>query len=254
MKIAYIVLLLTGIFCSFLFAQPELYRDTVKTSKGDLELAFVEHGTLFFTFNDLVIHIDPVGRYADYSTMPDAELILITHHHGDHLDPDAIGKISTDSTRIICSASCAQKLDECTVMKNGDETEALGITIKAVPAYNRVHKRQSGEPYHPKGAGNGYVLSFGDTKVYVAGDTENIEEMNDLNGIDIAFLPMNLPYTMSPGMFVDAVKMIKPKVVYPYHTGNSDVLEMLKLMQGYDKSEIRVGHLDIDSEAIKENE
>ncbi len=253
MKIIYF-LLLTTIFCHSFAAPPELYRDTVKTSTGNLELAFVEHGTLLVTFNDLVIHIDPVGRYADYSTMPDADLILITHHHGDHLDPSAIEKIRTESTRILCSAACVDKLNEGKVMKNGDKTTAYDITVKAVPAYNRVHKRQNGEPYHPKGVGNGYVLTFGDTKVYIAGDTENVEEMKALKDIDIAFLPMNLPYTMSPEMFVDAVKMINPKIVYPYHTGEGDVLKMLKMMEGYDKSEIRVGHMGLDAKAVNESQ
>jgi L-ascorbate metabolism protein UlaG (beta-lactamase superfamily) len=253
MKIIYF-LFFTAIFCLSLAALPEFYRDSVETSKGELQVAFVEHGTLLFFFDDLVIHIDPVGRYADYSTMPDADLILITHHHGDHLDPSAIEKISTDSTLILCSSSCKKRLEACQVMKNGEQAVAHGIVIEAVPAYNRVHMRQSGDPYHPKGVGNGYVLSFGDTRVYVAGDTENIEEMEALKDINIAFLPMNLPYTMSPEMFVDAVKMINPKIVYPYHTGESDVLKMLKMMEGYDKSEIRVGHLGLDAKAVSESQ
>lgn len=227
----------------FGFAQTAMHTDTITTSKGELRITPVEHGTLLFTFNELVIHIDPVSRYADYSGMPDADLILVTHHHGDHLDPSAVEKIRKDTTHIICSASCRDKLDAVQVLKNGEETLVYGIRVKAVPAYNRVHMRKNGNPFHPKGVGNGYVLTFGDTRVYVAGDTENIEEMRDLKNIDIAFLPMNLPYTMSAEMFVDAVKMFNPGVVYPYHLGNSDIDEMLDLLQGYEAGIIRTEHI-----------
>jgi L-ascorbate metabolism protein UlaG (beta-lactamase superfamily) len=125
-------------------------------------------------------------------------------------------------------------------MSNGDEKTVAGLKIEAVPAYNLVHKRDTGQPFHPKGVGNGYIITFGDKKVYVAGDTENTPEMKGLKGIDIAFLPMNLPYTMTPEMVADAAKAFKPKVLYPYHTGETDLSKLTQLMKGTDGVEVRV--------------
>ena len=125
-------------------------------------------------------------------------------------------------------------------MKNGDVQTVKGIRIEAVPAYNIVHKRPNGQPYHPKGVGNGYVLTFGDKRVYVAGDTENIPEMKALRGIDIAFLPMNLPYTMTPEMVADAAQAFQPKVLYPYHYGETDPSELVKLLEGQKGIEVRI--------------
>ena len=116
-------------------------------------------------------------------------------------------------------------------MNNGDVKTIEGLTIKAVPAYNIIHKRDTGQPFHPKGDGNGYIITFGDKNVYVAGDTENIPEMKKLKGIDIAFLPMNLPYTMTPEMFADAAKSFKPKILYPYHYGETDTPKLLALLK-----------------------
>ena len=125
-------------------------------------------------------------------------------------------------------------------MRNGDETTAAGYHIEAVPAYNIVHTRSEGQPYHPKGNGNGYIITFGDTRVYVAGDTENTPEVKALKDIDIAFLPMNLPYTMTPEMVADAAKAFRPKVLYPYHFGDTDTNELVELMAGEEGIEVRV--------------
>ncbi|MCF7803289.1 MAG: MBL fold metallo-hydrolase [Candidatus Marinimicrobia bacterium] len=219
-------------------------KDTIQTSRGDLVITFIGHGTLHFQYQDVTIHVDPVTRYANYTEMPDADIILITHHHGDHLDPEAIDKISTKNTKIIYTQTCAKELAGGSVLNNGEHTTIRKIPVKAVPAYNLVHKRGNGEPYHPKGVGNGYVISFGDIKVYVAGDTENVPEMADLTEIDIAFLPMNLPYTMTPKMVVDAVTMFQPKILYPYHYGNTDVSELVKLLRDYENTEVRVRSMD----------
>ena len=125
-------------------------------------------------------------------------------------------------------------------MRNGDVRPIDGITVEAVPAYNVVHKRPNGQPFHPKGAGNGYVLTFGDMRVYVAGDTENIPEMNTLQDIDCAFLPMNLPYTMSPEMVADAAIAMQPSILYPYHFGATDTSRLLDLLSDYENIEVRV--------------
>ena len=127
-----------------------------------------------------------------------------------------------------------------TVLENGQQTTALGIPIEAVPAYNLVHKRPDGSPFHPKGRGNGYVLTFGDTRVYVAGDTEDIPEMAALKNIAIAFLPMNLPYTMTPEMVADAARMVRPKILYPYHTTDTDTSRLQPLLKDEKGIEIRI--------------
>ena len=125
-------------------------------------------------------------------------------------------------------------------MRNGDVKTIKGIKIEAVPAYNIVHKRDNGEPFHPKGAGNGYVIHFGDKKVYIAGDTENIPEMKELKDIDIAFLPMNLHYTMTPEMVAGAAKSFMPKILYPYHYGETDVSKIVDLMKDTKDVEVRI--------------
>jgi len=119
----------------------------------------------------------------------------------------------------------------------------MGLKIEAVPAYNIVHMRRENMPYHPKGDGNGYIITFGNKRVYVAGDTENIPEMKALKDIDIAFLPMNLPYTMSPEMVADAAKAFKPKILYPYHYGRTDTSKIVKLMKGVKGIEVRIRDL-----------
>lgn len=227
-------------FASFSAAQNQFESDTIATSSGDLKITFIGHGTLLFHFNERVIHVDPVSRYADYSKMPKADIILVTHHHGDHLDKKTIEQIKTPNTDLILTETCAKEIQNGIVMKNGDVKTVKGIKVEAVPAYNIVHKRANGEPFHPKGVGNGYVITFGDKKVYIAGDTENIPEMKELSGIDCAFLPMNLPYTMTPKMVAEAVKMFNPKILYPYHFGNTNVNELVELLKEKKDCEVRI--------------
>ncbi len=241
-KLAYRIFILLNLL-SFAFTQNAFDTDTIKTSSGDLTITFIAHGTLLFEYNDLVIHVDPAGRYADYSKLPKADIILVTHHHGDHFDIDAIDQIMKNETDIIWTETCAEGNTNGIVMNNGDDKSVKGINIEAVPAYNIVHKRDSGILYHPKGNGNGYVITFGDTKIYIAGDTENVPEMKNLSGIDYAFLPMNLPYTMTPEMVNDAVRMFNPKVLYPYHYGETNVNKLIDLLGDKKNCEIRVRKL-----------
>ncbi|RKY83981.1 MBL fold metallo-hydrolase, partial [candidate division KSB1 bacterium] len=212
----------------------------IKTSKGNLKITFIAHATLMFDFAGKVIHIDPVGQYADYKKMPKADLIIVTHEHYDHLDPEAIKAIRTEKTVIVLTKACAKKIKGGIIMENGDIKTVKGIKIEAVPAYNIVHKRRNGQPFHPKGIGNGYVITFGDKRVYIAGDTENIPEMKRLKNIDIAFLPMNLPYTMTPEMVADAAKTIKPGILYPYHYGNTDTSRIVELLKNNKEIEVRI--------------
>ncbi|UCH62723.1 MAG: MBL fold metallo-hydrolase [Fidelibacterota bacterium] len=238
------VLLFTAVLvCGLIsigLATDEFEEDIIKTSAGDLKITFIGHGTLMFTFNGKTIHMDPVSREADYTKMPQADLILVTHQHGDHLDSEVIEILRKDDTDIVLSGKCAEVVQGGIVMNNGDVKSVGGLKIEAVPAYNIVHKRDSGNPYHPRGEGNGYVITFGDKRVYVAGDTENTPEMKALKGIDVAFLPMNLPYTMTPEMVADAAKAFRPKILYPYHYGSTDTARLVELLKGEEGIEVRI--------------
>lgn len=218
-------------------------QDIIPTSEGPLKITFIGHATLMMEWDKLVIHIDPVGQFADYRQLPRADLILVTHDHGDHFDPKVISLLSHEKTVIILTSKCAAKYAGARVMANGDKTTINGIGVEAVPAYNIVHMRSQGVPYHPCGEGNGYVLIFGDKKIYIAGDTENIPEMKNLGPIDVAFLPMNLPYTMTPEMVADAARTIKPKILYPYHYGQTNPQELIELLREEKEIEVRIRNL-----------
>ena len=214
--------------------------DVLPTAAGDLKITFIGHASLMFEFGGKVIYNDPAGQYGDFSGLPKADLILAAHEHGDHFDLETIRKISKNGTKVVMTPLCAAQLPGGIVLKNGESATVEGILIEAVPAYNLVHMRSPGVPYHPKGIGNGYVLAFGDKRVYVAGDTENIPEMKALGRIDVAFLPMNLPYTMTPEMTADAARMVKPKILYPYHTTDTDTSKLQPLLKDEKGIEVRI--------------
>lgn len=230
--------------CLLAAAPGGFQKDVLPTSQGDLQITFIGHGTLMFQFAGKTIHVDPVSGYADYARAPKADVILVTHEHGDHLDKDAIAKISTPATAILATRACVERLGKGEVMRNGDLRQAAGLSIRAVPAYNLVHMKSPGKPFHPKGEGNGYVITFGNRNVYVAGDTENIPEMAELKNIDVAFLPMNLPYTMTPEMAAAAAKAFRPKILYPYHFGNTDTAKLVELLKDTPGIEVRVRKLE----------
>lgn len=220
--------------------QAALEKEVVKTSAGDLEITFIGRSAVVFEFSGKVIYSDPVSRYGDFSGLPRADLILVTHNHPDHFDPELIGKLRTDKTEIVLTRICSEKVQGGIVMSNGDVKTVDGLRVDAVPAYNASHFRE-GKPVHPKGDGNGYVVAFGDKRVYLAGDTENTPEMKALKNIDIAFLPMTAPpSTMTPEMVTDAVKAFKPRILFPYHTGDTDVSKLLELMKEVKETEVRV--------------
>lgn len=215
-------------------------KDSLPTSSGNVEVTFIGHGTLMLQHKGNIIHVDPVSQYADYATMTKADVILLTHHHGDHLEAKALMHLRTEKTKVVLTEICAERVMNGIVMKNGDVAEVEGIGIEAVPAYNLIHKRDTGELFHPKGEGNGYVLTFGDTRIYIAGDTENTPEMKALNNIDYAFLPMNLPYTMTPEMVADAAMAFRPRVLYPYHYGDTNIAAIENLLKEEKDIEVRL--------------
>lgn len=195
--------------------------DTLQTSAGDLTIQPLNHATLVLSQGAHVLYIDPAK--VDFAGQPAPTAILITHEHGDHFDPDNLGKIAGKAA-IVAPQSVADKIpaalkEQVTVLKNGESATVDGLPVTAVAAYNTTAANQQ---YHPPGRDNGYVLSFGDKKIYIAGDTENTPEMAALTGIDVAFLPMNQPYTMTPEQAADAVRAFRPKVVYPYHYRGTD--------------------------------
>jgi len=211
--------------------------DTIKTNDGNITITFIGHASLIIQHKGLVIHVDPWTNLADYSTLPKADIILVTHTHYDHLDTAAISKISKNVTNLILNPDGVNKIRDGLPLRNGKVQVLKGVAIKAVPAYNTTEGR---EKYHPKGIGNGYILTIGNKRIYIAGDTEDIPEMAELKDIDIAFLPMNQPYTMTPQQVVSAAKKFMPKVLYPYHTGDTDVSILQKLMVDEKNIELRI--------------
>jgi L-ascorbate metabolism protein UlaG (beta-lactamase superfamily) len=214
--------------------------DVIPTSEGDLKIVFLGHGSLFFSFKGMNIFLDPYSKVADYTMLPKADIILITHEHRDHLDLPALEAVRTAKTIVILTEACAKQIAGDLVMQNGEEIAVRGFQVQAVPAYNLVHKRPDGQPFHPKWVGNGYILNFGDQRVYAAGDTENTPEMKALQGISLAFLPMNIPYTMTPEMVADAVKAFRPRILYPYHYGETDPALITALLKDEADIEVRI--------------
>lgn len=214
--------------------------DVFTTSRGDLEITFLGHGSLMLSWNGKVIHVDPYSQVADYRRLPKADLVLITHEHFDHLDGEAVSAVRKESTQIVMTELCRSSIEDGIIMRNGDVSVVQAVSIEAVPAYNLLHRRESGDPFHPCGQGNGYVLSLGGLRVYIAGDSENTPEMMALREIDIAFLPMNLPYTMTPEMVAEAARSIRPTVLYPYHFGQTDTDQLRQLLTDVPDVEVRI--------------
>jgi len=208
--------------------------DIVSTSSGDVKMHFIGHGSLMFSLKNYTIYIDPVRSSGQYDNLPKADLILVTHEHGDHLDSGLITDLRKQETVLLCNERAASKIPWAQIMKAGDTNVINDIKIEAVPAYNIVHMRSPGQPFHPKGFGNGYIISIGDKRFYVAGDSENTPEMKNLKNIFVAFLPMNLPYTMTPAMVADAARAFRPEILYPYHYGDTNTEEIINLLKDTD--------------------
>jgi L-ascorbate metabolism protein UlaG (beta-lactamase superfamily) len=206
--------------------------DKIKGSDGDITIQPITHAALQLTYGNKVITVDPTAMGGDYATLPKADVILITDIHGDHLDPATIAKASKATTVVVIPAAAAAQVKGGTVIANGEKKTVGGVAIEGVAMYNLVRGPAAGQLYHTKGRGNGYIVTLGGKRIYIAGDTECTPEMKALKNIDVAFVPMNLPYTMSPSEAAACVKAFKPKIVYPYHYMGSDLKEFQTALNG----------------------
>ena len=237
-KIHCVVLILLLIGAVRGSSQQQFETDTIATSAGDLKITFIGHATLMFTFNDLVIHLDPWSRLADYSKLPKADFVFITHDHADHLDLKALKHIITDETTLAYTKKCAEVFPGGTIIRNGETLVFERITVRAVPAYT-LREVKRGQP-HPKGECNGYILTFGDKRVYIASETEIIPELKDIKDIDIAFLAMDGVFNLSPEEAVAAVNVFKPKVIYPFHYSRADLTPFIEAFKDIPEIEVRI--------------
>ncbi len=216
--------------------------DLFKTTKGDLHIQPINHATFAMGWNGETIYVDPVGGAAAFGGLPAPDLIFVTHQHGDHFDVPTLTAVAGASTKIIAPKSVydmmpAELQAKTIVMANGEKKEVMNIGVEAVPAYNLTEERLK---FHPKGRDNGYVLTIGGKRIYISGDTEDTPEMRALKNIDIAFVCMNLPYTMQVDQAADAVIAFHPKIVYPYHSRGSDVNKFAELVVSKSKVEVRL--------------
>ncbi len=243
---AVLILLLIGAVHSS--SQQKFETDTIVTSAGDLKITFIGHATLMFTFNDLVIHLDPWSRAADYSQMPKADIVLLTHEHGDHLDRRALEQVlkgtsyysENDETTLIYTKLCADRFPGGTVMRNGMTWKVKGILIEAVPAYCLIPRDDPRSQPHTRWECNGYILTFGDKRVYIASETENIPELKEIKDINIAFLAMDGVFNLSPEEAVATVNVFKPKVIYPYHYSRADLTPFIEAFKDIPEIEVRI--------------
>ena len=238
MKFLIMAMMIVGAMCGCTAQESEAGCDVFKTQSGiTVKMYCIKHGSVRMQVGDKWIYVDPVTTAVkpetDYTTLPKADYILVTHEHFDHLDSVAINQLSKPGTMLITNARCYDLLGgKGLVMKNGDVLQLpdeIFTTVEAVPAYNNSPDKLQ---FHPKGRDNGFVLNLNGMRVYIAGDTEDIPEMAAIKDIDVAFLPCNLPYTMTPEQCAHAAMMIKPTVLFPYHYGKTDIQQVAKLLEG----------------------
>jgi len=236
--------MLLALACSFLVLTPFGYSatatQTFPTSAGAVKITPLYHASTLIEAGGKIIYVDP-AKPAKLGGSPKADLILITDIHGDHMDPASVAAISKAGTEIMAPPAVLATVTTAKPIANGETKTWQGWTIEAIPAYNLTRGPAPGKLFHDKGRGNGYVLTYGGVRFYFSGDTEGVPEMRALKNIDVAFVCMNLPYTMPPEEAADAVKAFHPKVVIPYHYHGSD-LAVFK--QGLDGTGIDVRLLD----------
>ena len=243
-KIITCLLALMGMVAAY--GQGNYETDEFKTKSGKtIKFYALMHSSIRIEYDGREIEIDPCAklrdRTVDYTVMPKADFLFVTHEHGDHYDPQTIKMLSAEHTMLIMNQRCVDMYGSGKVMKNGDKLLAAdGVTVEAVPAYNITEGHQQ---YHPQGRDNGYILTIDGLRIYIAGDTEDIPEMADIKDIDIAFLPCNQPFTMTPDQLVRAAKVIKPKVLFPYHYGQTDLSTIPSLLEG-EGIDVRIRHYE----------
>ena len=191
--------------------------DSYKTPLGEIKVKVFGHASLLIEWNGKNIYSDPYSEVVDYKGFPKADLVVVTHNHYDHYDVKALNEIVTENTILVVASDVPKVNDNYIVLKNGESTSLDSITVDAVPAFNINRRNEEGNHFHPQGVGNGYILNFGGFRIYIAGDTEPTGPMKAISDIDIAFIPKNLPYTMTDEEFVAISNTIKPKYLYPIH-------------------------------------
>lgn len=220
-------------------ATQPLAVDRLPAEGGDIEVRPIQHGSLLLSFGGQHIFIDPWSS-GPLPSEPKADLILITDIHGDHLDPPGIEKVKGDNTIFVGPAAVAEQLPGTLVLANGQKQQFAGVSVEAVPMYNIARGPADGELRHPPGRGNGYILTLGGKRVYVSGDTACTPEMRALKNIDVAFVCMNMPYTMPPEEAAECVAAFKPKIVYPYHFRGSDLQKFQEPLAQLEGVEVRI--------------
>lgn len=237
-----VLALVLGVSGASARAADKLTGDVVPATGGDVVIHPINHATFAMAWGDLVIYADPVGGAQRFDGLPRPDLILLTHAHSDHFSVGTLQAVVTNKTVLVAPPSVAEQLPEklraqTVVMTNGEAKTVAGVSIEAVAAYNTTPGHTQ---YHPKGVGNGYVVTLGGRRLYVSGDTEDIPEMRALKNIDVAFICVNQPYTMTEEQAADAVRAFKPKIVYPYHSRGSDLVKFKNLVGADSGIEVRL--------------
>ena len=220
--------------------------DVFQTKSGKtVRFHALTHASIRIQFDGKEIQVDPVTKLGNktisYASMPKADYLLVTHEHFDHFNKDAIKILTGDKTRFITNQRCADMYGAGEVMRNGDKIQISdNFTIEAVPAYNITEGHTQ---FHPKGRDNGFILTLDGLRIYIAGDTEDIPEMSAVKDIEVAFLPCNQPYTMTPDQLIKVARIVKPKVVFPYHYGQTDVSGIPDQLKG-DGIDVRIRHYE----------
>ena len=225
--------------------QPPYEVDEFTTASGKtVKFHALMHACIRIQYDGKEIQIDPVSklgnRTVNYADMPKADYIFVTHEHGDHYDAGALKLLSGDKTQLVMNKRCADMYGSGRAMANGDKLQLGVVTVEAVAAYNSTPGR---EQFHPKGRDNGYILTIDGLRIYIAGDTEDIPEMSAIKDIDIAFLPCNQPFTMTPEQLIRAAKVIKPRVLFPYHYGQTDLSGVPAALKGTG-IDVRIRHYE----------